>query len=273
MAKNGGKYALCIGINDYKGTGMDLAGCVNDAADWGKTLEARGYAVTSLIDKEATRKGIVAGIQATLAQAEPGDSIVIQYSGHGSYVDDENGDEPDGTDECICPQDVRGAGPIIDDELFDLYSKRPPGTKLVIISDSCFSGTVDRVAKELLPVNGRGAGYVTKKFMPPAEFLSKRRVSRLGVRHARRSASPPGRYAGLLLSAAQDTETAADAVINGRPNGAFSYFALQALKSLPAGASYREWYARIRKSLPSRQYDQTPNLYGSASMKRWKVFA
>ena len=29
-----GKKALCIGINDYPGTGMDLRGCVNDADDW-----------------------------------------------------------------------------------------------------------------------------------------------------------------------------------------------------------------------------------------------
>ena len=28
---------------------------------------------------------------------------------------------------------------------------------------------------------------------------------------------------------------------------------------------------RIRKVLPSQQYPQTPNLYGSSSMKRWKV--
>ena len=26
--------ALCIGINNYPGTHMDLQGCVNDAEDW-----------------------------------------------------------------------------------------------------------------------------------------------------------------------------------------------------------------------------------------------
>ena len=26
--------ALCVGINNYPGTNMDLAGCVNDANDW-----------------------------------------------------------------------------------------------------------------------------------------------------------------------------------------------------------------------------------------------
>ena len=30
--------ALCIGINNYPGTNMDLAGCVNDANDWADEL-------------------------------------------------------------------------------------------------------------------------------------------------------------------------------------------------------------------------------------------
>jgi metacaspase-1 len=269
MAKNGGgKYALCIGINDYKGTGMDLQGCVNDADDWAKVLEARGYAVDKLKDTKATRKGIIEGIKSTLAKAKAGDSIVIQYSGHGSYVDDENGDEPDGTDECICPQDVRDGGEITDDQLFELYSNRPSGTRLVVISDSCFAGTVNKVAK---PAQNKLCAVV--KFLPPSEFLSKRRLSKFGLRNARRAASPPGRNAGLLLAASQETETAADASIGGRWNGAFTYFALEALKSLPAGASYREWFARIRNALPSKQYSQTPKLFGSTSQKRWKVFA
>ena len=37
------KTALCIGINNYPGTHMDLRGCVNDAEDWSRELEARGY--------------------------------------------------------------------------------------------------------------------------------------------------------------------------------------------------------------------------------------
>lgn len=86
-----------------------------------------------------------------------------------------------------------------------------------------------------------------------------------------RASSRPGRYAGLLLTGCQDTEYSYDAYFEGRPNGAFSFVALRALAKLPTGATYRDWYAAIRRSLPSRQYPQTPNLYGSSSMKRWKV--
>jgi hypothetical protein len=54
-------------------------------------------------------------------------------------------------------------------------------------------------------------------------------------------------------------------------NGAFTYAALAALKHLPATATYRDWFDRIRKALPSPQYPQSPNLFGSEVMKAWPV--
>jgi hypothetical protein len=47
--------------------------------------------------------------------------------------------------------------------------------------------------------------------------------------------------------------------------------AYAALAGLPPRATYRDWHRAIRRVLPSQQYPQTPNLYGSTSMKRWKV--
>ena len=57
------KRALCVGINDYPGSNMDLAGCINDAKDWQALLEGRGYAVQRLHDAEATRAGVVDGAE------------------------------------------------------------------------------------------------------------------------------------------------------------------------------------------------------------------
>lgn len=39
------------------------------------------------------------------------------HAGHGGQVEDQNGDESDGYDECIYPVDHKIAGPIIDDEV------------------------------------------------------------------------------------------------------------------------------------------------------------
>src|SRR5688500_369618 len=67
------KYAVCVGINDYPGTGNDLGGCVNDANDWESALKKRGFATTKLLDKAATKKAISAALVKTIAKAKSGD--------------------------------------------------------------------------------------------------------------------------------------------------------------------------------------------------------
>jgi hypothetical protein len=269
------RIALCIGINDYPGTNSDLAGCVNDARDWAQALRAKGFDVATLTDRRATGKGMRSAMHATLGAARAGDQVVIQYSGHGSYVPDEDGDEPDGTDECLCPYDIDANGPITDDELFELYSARERDVKLLVISDSCHSGSVARFAPITTPptLRGRGAPQRKVRFLPPETFLSRRELATLGTRRATRTSSPPGRYAALLMAGCQDTEYSYDAYFQGRPNGAFSFVALRALAKLKSGATYAAWFKAVRRALPSQQYPQSPNLFGSSTMKRWKVFA
>jgi hypothetical protein len=109
------------------------------------------------------------------------------------------------------------------------------------------------------------------RFLAPAVFLGSRIAERLRQWKRRRAIEADRRYAGLLLAACQDNEYSYDAWFRGRPNGAFTYVALAALKRLPASATYREWFERIRKALPSRQYPQSPNLFGSDGMKAWPV--
>jgi hypothetical protein len=73
------------------------------------------------------------------------------------------------------------------------------------------------------------------------------------------------------MAGCQDTEYSYDAYFRGRPNGAFTFVALDALRRLPKSATYRDWFRRVRAALPSQQYPQTPNLYGSSTMKRWRA--
>src|SRR5690606_4919149 len=83
------KRALCVGINDYPGANMDLAGCVNDATDWQALLERRGYRVARLHDGEATRAALVEGLAELMTGAADGDSLVFTFSGHGSWLPDD----------------------------------------------------------------------------------------------------------------------------------------------------------------------------------------
>eukprot|EP01034_Spumella_vulgaris_P021075 gene21075-27035_t len=107
MAK---KTALCIGINNYPGTHMDLQGCVNDAQDWAAVLTARGYKTTLLLDDKATKAAMVDAMSQLIASGGKDDSLIITYSGHGTYQPDEDGDEVDGLDEALCPYDLQTSG-------------------------------------------------------------------------------------------------------------------------------------------------------------------
>ena len=71
------KTALCIGINNYPGTNMDLQGCVNDANDWAEVLQSRGYAVSTLLDAQATKAAMVQALTNVIGGAASGDSLVI----------------------------------------------------------------------------------------------------------------------------------------------------------------------------------------------------
>ena len=265
--------AICIGINDYPGTQSDLHGCVNDANDWANELRRRGFEASTLLDKRATGAEIRKRIVNLVTGAKPGDTVVVQFSGHGSFVPDESGDEPDGTDECICPSDT-GRGYITDDELFELFAAKENGVQIVMISDSCHSGTITKFAPVTTPPTtaGKAAPQRKVRFLPPANFLNRKDLGSLGAKRALRRSSPPGRHAALTLSGCQDAEFSYDGFFLGRPNGVFSYVALEALKSLPAVATYRQWHEAIRRKLPSPQYPQSPNLYGLARMKNLPIF-
>ena len=113
--------ALCVGINNYPGTNMDLAGCVNDANDWRELLERRGYLVDALLDREATRARIVEALKTAIGQATDTDCLVFTFSGHGSWLPDDDRDEPDARDEMMCPYDVMKEQYLLDDELHDLF--------------------------------------------------------------------------------------------------------------------------------------------------------
>jgi hypothetical protein len=108
--------------------------------------------------------------------------------------------------------------------------------------------------------------------MPPGTFLHASAAASLGVRKTRR-ARRPEKSGALLLAGCQDTEYSYDAWFGERANGAFTYTALKTLPTLPPEATYQDWYKAIRAELPSKDYEQTPNLYGASAQKKWRVLA
>ncbi len=267
------KIAVCIGINDYPGTNSDLHGCVNDARDWSHALEARGFTCHLLLDRAATAAAIRHALHSLAQTARAGDVVFVTFSGHGTFVPDQNHDEPDGTDECWVPYDIMSAGPISDDELFDIYATQKPGVRWIVISDSCHSGTMARFHAVDTPPTTRETTAPQRlvRFLPPSVFRPELDTHDENATRIH-PGSPPGRRGALLLSGCQDREYSYDAWFQGRPNGAFTFVALRELPKLRPGSNYEDWHRQIRQSLPSQQYPQAPNLYGSMAMKEWKLF-
>jgi hypothetical protein len=266
------KTALCIGINDYPGTANDLSGCINDAQDWTNALQGRGFTVASLLDSAATKAGMVAAMQQLIGQAQAGDSVIITYSGHGTWVPDTSGDEPDSRDEALCPYDIGSGNALLDDEIHQLFTQRAAGVKIVLISDSCHSGSVIRWP-------GPSAEFPRARFLPPAAWLPANRLPRgvtgeiLARRETRGARLGGMALAGgdLLLAGCADPEYSYDANFDGRPNGAFTYYALRTLPTLPADATYADWYKAICSYLPSSNYPQSPQIFGTRRSRRFKV--
>jgi hypothetical protein len=140
----GEKRALCIGIDEYPTAA--LSGCVADAHLWHDTLRARGFKSSLLVNHEATRAGILSAIEQLLTSSKPGEVLVIQYSGHGTTIPDESGDDADGNDQAVCPFDFADGRLLVDDDVAKLFKQLPSGVSLTCFFDCCHSGTITRFA-------------------------------------------------------------------------------------------------------------------------------
>ena len=113
LAQNSGrKLALLVGINDYSGDVLPLAGCVNDVMLQKQLLIHRfGFNpkdIVTLTDEQATRQGILSTFEEHLIkQAKPGDNVVFHFSGHGGQVLDPDKDNPDGLNSTLIPIDFQ----------------------------------------------------------------------------------------------------------------------------------------------------------------------
>jgi hypothetical protein len=246
------KKAVCIGINNYPGILNDLKGCVNDANDWAELLTEFGFDVEVLLDNQGTRENIKAALRGVVSALRPGDYGVFTYSGHGTYNRDTGGDEPDSYDEALFVYD----GLLLDDELREILDGLRPDASLVFISDSCYSGTVTRLTEDdtlyakprFVPVIGYSPLIPVKQnFLAEAEMLE------------------------LLLTGCSDSELSYDAFIDGRYNGAMSRYAINAIRANP-DATFNEFYALLRQTLPTQEYPQTPQLEGSEQNKSRVLF-
>lgn len=259
------KKALCVGINDYPyGESNDLRGCVNDANDWSNLLRNHFdfTDVKQLLNKDATKSNILAGLKDLLTNASDGDVLVFTNASHGTYLADSNGDEPK-FDEAICPYDT-DSNLLIDDELRDLFLNIPKGVRLTVISDSCHSGSVTRVK-----VNE----YRRNRQLNP-QLLGNPELSPEAMRAARgnKEKFPESGMNEILLSGCKSNQTSADAYIANDYHGAMSYYAIKAITDAGYNLTYAELHEALLPILEDENYDQVPQLEGRDDNKQRPIF-
>jgi hypothetical protein len=244
----------CVNPEAYGGWEGPLTGCHNDAADWAAYAQRRRFNPTTFLDDSATRDRLRSVVREAAEQLVLGDTFLLTYSGHGGQVPDLNGDEDDGADETLCLFD----GQLLDDELDQLLSRFGAGVKVIVVSDSCHSGTVTRDFNPFTPAaRHRSApreACLANVTVQDAEIVQVKAVP-TPVRCAVRAKS-------LLLAACADNQTAGD----GERNGVFTAACLDVLQDPQFRGDWHQLRARCALRMPS---SQSPQLLANSAAKKF----
>ncbi|RZT93709.1 caspase family protein [Rivibacter subsaxonicus] len=279
---------LHIGLNTvsashYGGWSGPLQACEFDANDMAALAAERGMSSSVLLTKKATRSAVLDAIRAAAKQLHGGDFFFLSYSGHGGQVPDVSGEERDDKlDETWCLYD----GQLIDDELYLELASFITGVKVLVLSDSCHSGSVVRAGP---PQAGVTPPEMRSKAMPAAVALRTYRDNRRFYDKLQEGVAAASEKAGIvdpdaalaavaatsarltkiarrmkprviLISGCQDNQSSYD----GDHNGAFTERMLTVWNNGGFSGNYAQFHATIKAGMPAVQ---TPNLFtmGTAS--------
>jgi hypothetical protein len=260
--------------NHYAGWSGPLFACEYDANDMAAIAASRAMMSSMLLTRDATRANVRKGIRAAAKALNAGDLFFLTYSGHGGQVDDVTNDEADSIDETWCLFD----GQLIDDELYLELNRFRKGVRILVLSDSCHSGTVTRA---FLPFEGSENGRRTKHLPPDVARETYRTNKRfydtlqlkvqqeggrertgepdvprteLLVNPRLRAVASKFNPMLILVSGCQDNQTSMD----GDRNGAFTERLKAVWKNGAFTDDYARFHARIKSGMPP---SQTPNLF------------
>jgi hypothetical protein len=269
-----GKKALCVGINKFKNyPDSALNGCVNDAVDMQSILkEYNGFTdkeIKVLTDAAATKAAIMKNLTAMVDGAIKGkyDHLVFSLSSHGTQVPDTSGDETDKADEAFCPHDLAQAGDIwdpnhviTDDELHDLFVTLPTNVLLEVYFDTCHSGTGLKAVDMLLQRRPR--------YLPPPSLEAFLNVEQRSPRQLNDLLLKKGVTQQILWAGCRANQTSADAQIDGKWHGAFTYFFCKELRACNNSLSRADLLKKVTADLKTAHYTQVPQLETQATQRK-----
>jgi len=167
LSLSGGRsYALIIGINDYRG--MDkLKTAVDDAREVSKVLRGQyGFETTLILDGQATRTNILNALNKLRGELTEEDRLLIYYAGHGEF--NQKTDTaywlPVDAERHMTTNWIEAKS--ISDQLYQFNARH-----ILIVADSCYSGTLTRKASTDLSAGSTRNNYLKKIMSKPARVL------------------------------------------------------------------------------------------------------
>lgn len=243
------KRALLVGIN-YRGMSGELNGCINDVTGIREILinvyNFKPENILLITDDTPCKPNydeISEGFR-WLVSKSPADkykscsytsltepaTLMFHYSGHGSRLRDDNGDEADGFDETLCPLDYNTKGFMRDDFIRQkLVDRVPSNCKLFSIIDACHSASSFDLQWTLQ--SQPGGKFILQK--NDKQTASKGEV--------------------IMLSGCQDEQTSADIFVAGKSQGALTYAILNVLKNNNYKITFEKLLSEVREFISSKK--------------------
>jgi hypothetical protein len=212
----------CVDPNHYQGWEGTLKGCEKDARDMAAIARKQKFAAQVLLTAAATADAVKLAISIAAGQLKSGDIFLLTYSGHGGQVPDLNGDETeDQLDETWALYDRE----LVDDELFALWGRFEAGVRVLMLSDSCHSGSVAREFLRGPMAAGLPATNLPRPRAVPEEAGERTYRANQALYDQIQADHPQGERVSIgasvvLISGCQDNQVSLDGDKNGLFTGA-----------------------------------------------------
>ena len=250
------KYALLVGIN-YRNTENELAGCENDVDNIEYILKNKlDYKhiikMTERSDEyiyKPTYNNILNQLDNIIDKTKKGEitELMFHFSGHGTYVNDINGDEKDKKDEAICALD----NIITDDQLYQKFIQIPSSCSVFCLMDCCHSGTILDLRYKYIFGN-----------ISTIENKKSKIDSDLNI---------------VMLSGCKDKQYSSDYNFSNNINkddfqGAMTNAFIKTIKKYNYELTYYRLLKYIRRELKKNRFTQKPQITSNKKIKRRDIF-
>lgn len=293
-------HALLVGIDAYPqppdsaGTAVpSLRGCVRDVERLRDHLALAGVPASRIATLTATaatdsqpptRQALIDALLALLVRAEPGEQVLIHYSGHGTRLKTAFGDDKRGGathDEALVPWDAPSSSAALlrDVELAFLLKRFVEKEVFVtLVLDCCHSGGAvmrgegdERLARSLDgAVRPLGDGLASREELieawrwwweppvdpdAPRDFVPNWETGDSGW-------LPVPRGYALLAACTHDQLAHEIDPGDGGRTGLLTHSLLQVLEAAPATLTYKQLYQRLCSAFTASGKTQTPQVEG-----------